>query len=168
MLEQRNAFFSVQESELRQRQDDFFNTMIKRLLASSERLLMAILLLNNAVNVAFFALASYWGGVSDRFHPLAITLGALGALILFAEIVPKVIASERPMFLARVVALFWFGLITIMKPLISFFERVLKPIINSEKDKAEFPEIEADELKLVVEQSHHEGVVSSYVHDRLV
>ena len=134
----------------------------------NERLLMAILLLNNAVNVAFFALASYWGSKTTQFHPMGITLGALGSLILFAEIVPKVIASERAMFTARLVAPFWLSLITMLKPIIGFFEWALRPITAPRNDKDGFPEITADELKLVVERSLNEGVVSSYVHDRLV
>ena len=162
------ALFSLQDSELRQRQDDFFNVIIKRLLASSERLLMAILLVNNAVNVAFFALASYWGGLSSRFpsachYPrcfgLAHSPGGNRSQGHRQRTADAGGAPGRP---------FWITLITVIKPLILFFERVLKPIINPDNDKEEFPEIEADELKLVVEQSHHEGVVSSYVHDRLV
>lgn len=162
------ALFSVSQAELRQRSDDVFNSLIKRLLGMNERLLMAILLLNNAVNVAFFALASYWGTKTEHFHPLAITLGALGSLILCAEIIPKVIASERSMLIARLVAPFWISLITVLKPVIGFFEWALRPITAPRGDKDEFPEIAADELKLVVERSLNEGVVSSYVHDRLV
>ncbi|TVR42027.1 MAG: DUF21 domain-containing protein [Planctomycetota bacterium] len=161
------ALFSVQSGELRQRRDRL-SDILGRLLNDGERLLLAILVLNNGINVAFFALASYLATSSDQFTPLAMTLMALASLIVCGEIIPKVLASERPLAISLIIAPIWMAIITLTSPVLKGIQYLMRPWLTAPRSGQDFPEIAAEELKMVIEQSRREGVVSPYIHDRLV
>ena len=69
----------------------------RRLMRTPRSLLLTILVLNNVVNVAYFAIASAWAtSCTDNQSAVLVSLGALIALILCGEIILKVLASRAP------------------------------------------------------------------------
>ncbi|TVR09592.1 MAG: DUF21 domain-containing protein [Planctomycetota bacterium] len=165
------ALFSTNKEDLRQRiaSGDPLSGLVQRILDDGDRLLLAILIANNGINVAFFALASYWSAHTElAIYPFMIPVIALVSLILLGEIIPKVIASEQPLIISRWIAPAWMLILTLLTPLLIPLQKLLQPLLNSGANNADFPTVTAEELKLVIEQSHRQGVVSSFVHDRLV
>lgn len=149
---------------------DPLRRLIARLLERQGPLLLTILLLNNAINIAFFALGSAWSG-RHADHPTTagiIGLGSLTSLIVVGEILPKVIASGRAETWARLASPGLWMLVTVTTPLRWLFERPLRNLVKDADDGPGEGAVNADELKLVIEDSHEHGVVSELAHDRLI
>lgn len=67
-----------------------------RLLAHPRRLLLSILILNMGVNVLYFVLAAVLvGRVEGAWWALGLSAGTLLSIILFGELVPKLVASAH-------------------------------------------------------------------------
>lgn len=66
------------------------------LLADRAGALASILLANLMANLAFFAAVNLWSGGMSEGLAAAANVGALLALILFGEIVPKILGNRRP------------------------------------------------------------------------
>jgi gliding motility-associated protein GldE len=100
------AFFSISPQQADDMDDSEQSTTIRHLLNNSERLLATILIANNLVNVTIVVLTSY------ALNPLFAQLGAVAnfllqtvcltfLILLFGEILPKLIANTSPMGWAR-------------------------------------------------------------------
>lgn len=96
------AFFSLAPSHLNEVEESPSSASIKRLLAIPERLLATILIANNVVNVTIVVLCSY------ALTPLFESMGPLLCfllqsviltflILLFGEILPKLIANNYPL-----------------------------------------------------------------------
>lgn len=104
------AFFSLSPKDLErlEEEEDDTDILIASLLDKSERLMAAILIGNNLVNVAIIMLFSlFMNGIIDHQHTSVVMVFLLETviltflLLLFGEILPKVYASHRPLAFAR-------------------------------------------------------------------
>jgi putative hemolysin len=94
-----------------------------RLLARPRALVLTILLITNAGNVAFYVI----GSVLERrlgHGPLGIafTIGTLLVLVLVGDLLPKLIAASNPVRLARALALPLEVAVQIVNPVTRFLE----------------------------------------------
>ncbi|MFW5750283.1 MAG: hemolysin family protein [Planctomycetota bacterium] len=164
------ALFSINEGQLVEldRETDGISRMVVRLLDSPSRLLLVILSANNAINIAYFALAAQWQAqVHGSAQRAAIMLGSLAALIMAGEILPKVIASSTPVAFARVFAPVITVLSLALRPVCVVLGPVLRFLGGGEIETQSANTVTGDELKLVIEHSREHGVVSELIHDRL-
>jgi len=164
------AYFSLAPSRLeaiRADNRDRIGALLVDLLDRAPRLLLVILILNNVINIAYFALASWWAAQHDHTPAIAgtIAIAALVALIIFGEILPKVLASGRPEGYARVMAGPMWLVHTLLALPCVVIERLLGRFLDEE---AAVGGVSAEELKMVIERSRDSGVVSELVHDRLI
>lgn len=162
------AFFSLEDARLETlRREDRLGALVVALLDRRSRLLLVILILNNVINIAYFALASWWSGqyLASPAIAAGIGIGALAILILCGEIIPKVVATGRPDRFARIFApAMWIAGI-LLAPLCRVVERLLARLLD---ERQPGQAVSGDELKLVIEHSRDHGVVSELVHDRLI
>ena len=100
------AFFSITPQQAEELDDSPRSSAIRRLLAMPERLLATILIANNLVNVTIVVLMSF--ALSDLFTQLAGWLNFLlqtviltFLILLFGEILPKLVANTSPLTWAR-------------------------------------------------------------------
>lgn len=100
------AFFSLSLSQRRSLKKSSGSALALSLLERPERLLMGILFWNLAINLAYFTLASKAAlAVGDSSSLAAgVTLGALLAIIMFGEFVPKSFAVGKPLLFIRFVS----------------------------------------------------------------
>jgi putative hemolysin len=141
--------------------------LLGRLLGEVSSTLLAILLFNNVVNIAYFAIAGWWGAQHTGLHQLGIYLGSLVVLITFGEILPKVLASTNPTWFASLLAPLLYLLVLVTTPVCRVIEWLL-PGVSDNNPGLAMETISNDELKHVVQESHKEGVVSELAHDRLL
>ncbi|HEX9792917.1 MAG TPA: CNNM domain-containing protein [Planctomycetota bacterium] len=105
-----SAVFSGAEAALftlGSRPREIIPALARKLLADPIGALTAILLGNLVVNLAYFALAASWarslaaaGGASSRIE-IGVGIAAVGVIVVFGEIMPKVVAHRRPRRSAR-------------------------------------------------------------------
>lgn len=122
------AFFSLSPKDL-EKLDEEKNEkdgIILRLLDQSDRLMAAILIGNNLVNVAIIMLFSlFMNGVIDHVQTSTVMVFLLETviltflLLLFGEIMPKVYASHRALHFSRHVASLMQGMTVVFRPFVS-------------------------------------------------
>ncbi len=164
------ALFSLTAGEVSRIQQGPKQHLIPLLLGNSRRLLLTILLLNNAINVGYFAIASWWAAQAhiNQEMSIAIPIAALITLIALGEIVPKVVASSHPERYARVFAPPLYLSTIFMAPVCGIIERFCGDDITENTGIAASETISNEELKLVIDESRKHGVVSQLTHDRLL
>lgn len=149
------AFFSLTPKERSKS-----TKALRRMLHDSRRLLVTVLLCNLVVNVSFFAFAARLGPRGEGLGKVLVGLGALVALLVFGEILPKTLALAAPAFVARIttpgiraanVLLF-----PLARPILSLLEAVQRQL-----DRFLRPErgITPDLLAKVMERGAEEGVL---------
>lgn len=136
---------------------------VSHLLKSPSHMLGAILVGNNIVNIASSALAT--SIAITLFGPvkgIGISTGVMTLLVLiFGEITPKSIASERSEQIALKVAAPISILMVILTPVLTaimFVTGLLIKMMGGSPDKDQ-PFITEEELKTMVTVSHEEGVL---------
>ena len=131
------AFFSLTSQQIREMKESRSGSSetIIRLLTNSDRLLATILIVNNLVNICITILSAR---IVDKtlifqsatwtfvFKTVCVTF----LLLLFGEILPKVLANSKPMSIARFAALPISWLCVIVKPLASVLVRTGTGISN--------------------------------------
>lgn len=176
-----SAFFSSSETALMavnrlrlRRLADEGDAKAKRaqhLLSDTGRLLSGILLGNNFVNVLLASLATAVGTtLFGDLAPLYVSPILTVLLLIFAEILPKTIAVERSMKIARItagpIALF----IAITKPLIALItavcDQLLKPFISGRGEEAP-RSVSAEDLITFAQVGREEGAIGEVTHDLL-
>ncbi len=119
------GFFSLSPVDIKEIKDDEDNPLnqtILRLLKQPERLLATVLLSNDMANIAFAVLSALLMSMTIDFGDSAVlqfvieTVVITFIILLFAEIMPKLYASQNPLKVVKLVA----------RPL-SFFDRLLSP-----------------------------------------
>ena len=117
------AFFSLSPSDLNEIEEEEHSsdTIIRRLLAQSERLLATILITNNFVNVTIIVLCNFFFMSVFKFNsPLAefviLTVALTFLLLLFGEIIPKIYSAQQTLSFCRFAA-----------PGILFFKKLFRP-----------------------------------------
>lgn len=122
------AFFSLRPRDLAKLEDEEEpnDGLINDLLEKSERLMAAILIGNNLVNVAIITLFTlFMTKIIDHHETSAVLIFILETviltflLLLFGEIMPKVYASHNPLKFTRSVAKMMKTMTVIFKPFIS-------------------------------------------------
>ena len=73
----------------------------RRLLADRSGALAVILLLNLGVNLSFFAAAQVWADAMDATAQALAGLGAVATIVVFGEILPKLLAYRFPDAMSR-------------------------------------------------------------------
>ncbi len=142
-----------------------FHGRVVHLMRRPRRVLMTILISNTAINVAVFAtslpLLKHLEQTSSAIAA-AGGLGVLGAVILFGEVLPKIIALSRPRllspFAAAIVSVLQLAFAPVLWLLASL---VVQPLSRLLSGPAESDEVTVEELKLLVEHSARGEVISS-------
>lgn len=152
------AFFSLSPSDLSKIEENEHpsDSRIKALLDDSERLLAAILISNNFVNVTIIMLCNFFFasvvdfGNAKLLEFLLITVVLTFLLLLFGEIMPKIYSAQNTLKFCRKAA-----------PVISVLLSVFKPVsnllvhstflINKLTRKRKVPNLSVDDLSQALE-----------------
>jgi Mg2+/Co2+ transporter CorB len=143
--------------------------IVNRLMQARERLIGAILIGNNLVNIAASSLAAgllfaWFGEIGIAYATLAMTV----IVVLFAEILPKTIAINHPDRVARVVARPIAILVALFGPLTiasEIFVRRLLGLFGFRLDATTNVLSGHEELRGAVDLLHREGSVVKYDRD---
>ena len=139
--------------------------LVKRILQKPERLIGTILLGNNLVNVAMSAIAtafaiSLWGQKGIAYVTVVLTI----AILIFAEITPKVYAkyfNERVSFLT---APLLNGIMVFSNPVVvavTYVTNKLLLLVGVDVRKMKRPLITEDEVKTCIKMGWDEGAITS-------
>jgi magnesium and cobalt exporter, CNNM family len=137
--------------------------VVNRLLESRERLLGALLLGNNAVNIAASALATgvllAWFGTAGVVYA---TIGMTILVVVFSEVLPKTAAFNAPDRTALLVARPMQWVVRLLGPVLMAIEKLVRWLLklfgmNVEEDQAVLSARE--ELRGAVDLFHREGGV---------
>lgn len=165
------ALFSLNQGDISQlnRTPSRVHNLILRLLNQEQNLLLCILIANNVINICYFAIAAWWSHNSTVFPVLAqwFILISLAAIILFGEILPKVIASGSSLTCAKILVIPITIAMYLCTPFIAILQKVLGRFME-EGNSGKNLDVNNSELKLVIEESRNHGVVSELLHDRLL
>ena len=127
------AFFSLRPRDLAKLEDEEHpnDTLINQLLEKSERLMAAILIGNNLVNVAIITLFTlFMSKIIDHQQTSVFLIFIIETviltflLLLFGEIMPKVYASHSPLRFTR-------GVAKMMKAMVTMFGPFISLLVNS-------------------------------------
>ena len=148
------AYFSIPPDSLDELDDSPVNNRIRRLLSKPQKLLATILIANNLVNVTIvvlcnFALGAVFGGMSPVMSFILQTVILTFLILLFGEILPKLLANSNPMRWARNAI----GGISFLSRVLSPLSRLLVKstyIVNRVVTKRQ-ENISADELSQALE-----------------
>lgn len=137
---------------------------VRDLVESPAKLLGAILVGNNAVNIAASALSTalcirYFGASGVGIATAAMTV----LVLIFGEITPKTLAAQNAEGVAVAVAGPMRLITVVLSPLVAVLSVVTNALIALLGGKANAPAaaITEEELKTVVNVSHEEGVLES-------
>lgn len=158
------ALVSLSKIRLRQMVDEGVKNsdLVSKLIDKPNKLLGAILIGNNIVNIAASALATsisidIWGNKG-----IAISTGAMTLLVLiFGEVTPKSLAAQNSEKTALKVAKPIYLITVVLSPIIyviTSITNVLIKLMGGNISKTQ-PLITEDELKTIVNVSHEEGVL---------
>jgi len=145
--------------------------LVDRLVASPERLIGAILIGNNVVNILASALAtslflSAFGQAGVAYATIAMTL----VVVVFAEVLPKTYAFRNSDRMALRVAPFLHPIVLVFAPLSDGVQRFVGKILGSvaprENDGAEVLSAHK-ELKGAIDLHHQQGGVVKHDRDML-
>ena len=160
---------SSRAAMLRLAQDGNRNaTIVNRLLSARERLIGALLLGNNAVNILASALATsvflvWFGDVGVLYATAVMTV----LVVVFAEVLPKTIAFNAPDRMALLTARPMAIVVRVLTPVLAAIEWLVRQIlriigIGSAEDASILQAHE--EIRGTVDLLHREGTVEK--HDR--
>lgn len=122
------AFFSLTPKDLEvvDEEETEADSLVKRLLQESERLMAAILIGNNLVNVAIIMLFTlFMNGIIDHDRTstfmvfLIETVILTFVLLLFGEVLPKVYSSHKALSFARTMSPMMKGMVRVFGPFIT-------------------------------------------------
>ena len=137
--------------------------LVLKLEEKSTKMLSAILIGNNIVNLSASALSAKFVNIQFGNSYLSVATGILTFLvIIFGEIVPKTAASIHADGLAMFYAPLVYGFMTVMTPviwLVNGIARVFLFLFRIDTKKSAV--ITEDELLTYVDVSHEEGVIES-------
>jgi Mg2+/Co2+ transporter CorB len=163
---------SSRATMLRLAQDGNRNAgVVNRLLAARERLIGALLLGNNAVNILASSLATsvfliWFGDVGVLYATAVMTV----LVVVFAEVLPKTIAFNAPDRMALLAARPMALVVRVLGPVLTAIEWVVRQIlwlvgIGSAEDASILPAHE--EIRGTVDLLHREGTVEKLDRDMM-
>lgn len=164
-----SAFFSMSETAFSSLSDVKIRVAIEerksgakkalQLYDSFDKTLITLLIGNNLVNVALSTLAVMWFAYliqSENLISLLSTITITIVLLIFGEIVPKMVAKRNPEKIAIRVAWVIYVLSIILYPLIIFFLGIQK--VLSKKDVEE-ESMQEEELEVAIDQMEDTGAI---------
>jgi len=139
--------------------------LVERILRRPERLIGTILLGNNLVNVAMSALATalairFWGERGIAYVTVVLTV----AILLFAEITPKVYAkyfNERVSFLTAPILNVVMVLFNPVVLAVTYVSRRILRLIGVDVSKVKGPLITEEEIKTCIKMGWDEGAITT-------
>lgn len=144
---------------------------IHHLVSKMDKVIAAILIGNNIVNIAVSSIVTsifvqiygyHWGVIVSTFVTTLV-------LLIFCEVTPKMLAAKHTEKMAIITAPIMEIVIKILKPLIIFFigisNLILKIFGLSTAKKS--PLITQEELKVMIQMGHEEGVLTKEQHKML-
>lgn len=176
-----SAFFSGSETALTassraamnrlESQNNYSAALVNKLLAARERLLGALLLGNNAVNIAASSLAtgvllSIFGDVGVIYATVVMTF----VVVIFSEILPKTVAINAPDRVALLVARPVAWTVKIFGPILLGIEAIVRGVLSlvGVRVGENQPVLSAqEELRGAVDLLHREGSVEKLDRDML-
>jgi len=137
---------------------------IQRLVTKLDKLLVAILISNNLVNIAISSIVTgifvqafgyQWGVIVSTFTTTLL-------LLIFCEITPKILAAKHSEKTALFTAPIMEKMIVVLKPLIGFFISISNFILKvfGVDTAKRSPLITVEELRMMIEVGKEEGVLS--------
>ena len=157
------AFSSVGEAKLRVAVEDRKRGAKKALQLTEkfEKVLITLLIGNNMVNVALSTISVtffIYLGINEAWVSLISTLVITLVLLIFGEIIPKMIAKQHPESVAISVAYIVYLFSIIFYPLTLLFYGFQK-IISKNKDEKK--SIDEDELGVLLDTMEEEGAIEN-------
>src|ERR1043165_5410678 len=144
--------------------------LVNRLLDARERLIGALLLGNNAVNIAASSLATsvflvWFGDVGVVYATVIMTV----LVVVFAEVLPKTLAINDPDRIALLVARPIDAVVRLLGPVLGAIEALVRSILRATgANVGERPVLSAhEELRGTVDFLHQEGGVEKLDRDML-
>lgn len=144
-------------------------SIVVRLLESRERLIGALLLGNNLVNILAASLMTgvmleLFGSVGQIYATAVMTL----LILIFAEVLPKTYAITRPDRAAISVARPVSFLVWIFAPIVAAIQMLVNGALKMVGVRAETDWTAADEIRSSVDLHHSEGSVAKQERDQLL
>lgn len=154
------AYFSITPQQADELDESPRSDAIRRLLAMPERLLATILIANNLVNVTIvvlmsFALSDFFARMPGWLDFLLQTVILTFLILLFGEIIPKLVANTKPLAWARFATTGLNFFVRLFYPLSSVLVHSTK-IVNRVVTR-QSRNITADELEQALEIADVEG-----------
>lgn len=166
------AFVSVNQIRMRSLSEEGSKraARVLKITSDSSKMLSAILIGNNLVNIAASSLATtlamdMWGNAA-----VSITTGVLTFIVLiFGEIAPKTIATTYADKIAPVYSVIIFALMTVLTPVIFIINKLAHGVLfilgfNPNRHQAAITEYE---LRTMVDVGHEEGVIENDEHEMI-
>jgi CBS domain containing-hemolysin-like protein len=137
---------------------------VERLVSQSEKLIISILVGNNFVNICFSVIVTVIvvSLVPGSFGPLLATAFTTVFILVFCEILPKILALKNAERMALFVAPVMEGFVRVLSPLTRVFIRIsqlLLTLLGIEQPKRS-PLVTEEELRLMIEVGKDEGVLT--------
>lgn len=174
-----SAFFSGSETAITaasrarmhalEKDGDKRAALVNRLVSTPERLIGAILIGNNLVNILASALAtSVFLGLFGSAGVAYATLAMTALVVVFSEVLPKTYAITSPDRVAMTVAPLLRFIVTLLSPLTSAVQLVVRAILGHSAEGASERLVSAhEELRGAIDLHHQEGGVVKHDRDML-
>jgi putative hemolysin len=166
-----SAFFSASETalfSLTRQERERAVPRVRRLLAEPRDLLITVLLCNLLVNVFFFSLAAKLDFGESAQAKVAVAIGALVALLILGEILPKTLALRVTEGVSRVSSVVLTPLVRLLHPVTLAFSRTLELITRALGESAgDELAITPENLAQVLSKSAETGLLESAEADML-
>lgn len=164
------ALFSLTQRERRQisLSKNLLETKLADLLDEVRGLLITLLLSNMVINVLYFVISTVALIELQKEFDIAtfwlpvLSVGSLLGLIIFGEVLPKMIASRKPMMVSRFIVLpLWLLHRTITPLRVVLNALVITPLARLLAPRQKTPELSTAELEMMLELSQHHGVIDA-------
>ena len=165
-----SAFFSMSETAISSVNEAKLRLLVEErkrgakkgleLTSKFDKTLITLLIGNNIVNVLLSTIAVYFFirlAVAEDYVSLVSTAVVTLVLLIFGEIVPKVIAKQHPEALSCAVSWPVYIISLILTPLVYFFLGIQK-LFTNKKNKEE-ASMDEDELNVLIDQMEDEGSI---------
>ncbi|MBN2102692.1 HlyC/CorC family transporter [bacterium] len=163
------ALFSLKASDRRKLRENMHTSYSARrvlaLLKNPRRLLVSILIGNTIVNVAAATVAAIWthrmlvNTPWSRWSFVIDVVVVTAVILLFSEILPKIIAVKKPVVFAEKVSPVLSGCVILFLPLSFLFEHLTHLLTKWLGIQKEVPFVNEEELKTLIEVGEDKGTL---------
>ncbi len=138
--------------------------VLQRLLNKMDKLIAAILIGNNFVNMTISAIMTlvfvHWLG--ERWGLILATFVSVSVVVVFCEVIPKIFATKKTERLALIAAPIMEFLLRVFDPVILLFTKISNAMLRLMRIQTSkrSPLITEEEFRLLIEVGKEEGVLS--------